>query len=136
MRLLLATIVLLTFSACVTIEDPPNVQAIRDLIAVGDLQEVEKLRVAHTPNYRALNDFFVATMVGDQPYLLELRTRCRALRRSAISPSMIDIRRDATYIRPNWDTIRGCEIKSIYEISEPQLIEILEYHGLKKGSVS
>lgn len=136
MRFLLATIVLLTFSACVTIEDPPNVQAIRDLIAVGDLQEVEKLRVAHTPNYRALNDFFVATMVGAQPYLLELRTRCRALRRSAISPSMIDIRRDATYIRPNWDTIRGCEIKSIYEISEPQLIEILEYHGLKKGSVS
>lgn len=136
MRHLLLSLVLLTLGACITVEDPPGVQAMRDLIAVGSLQEIEKLRVAHTPNYRVINDYFVATMVGDQPYLLELRTRCRALRRSTMSPSMIDIRRDATYIRPSWDTIRGCEIKSIYELSEPQLIEILELHGLKKGSVS
>ena len=135
MRRLLIPIAALALSGCVTVEDPPNVQVIRDLIAVGSLEEVEKLRVAHTPNYRALNDFFVAVMVGDQPYLVELRTRCRALRRSTMTPSMIDIRRDATYIRPSWDTIRGCEIKTIYEISEALLIEVLEIHGLKKGSV-
>lgn len=136
MRLVLLSIAVLALSACVTVEDPPGVQAVRDLIEIGRLQEIQKLRVAHTPNYRAINDFFVATMVGDQAYLLELRTRCRALRRSAMTPSMIDIRRDATYIRPSWDTVRGCEIKAIYEISEPLLIEVLELHGLKKGAVS
>lgn len=136
MRLLLSCVVVIALGACATVEDPPGVQAVRDLIEIGRLQEIQKLRVAHTPNYRAINDFFVATMVGEQAYLLELRTRCRALRRSTMSPSMIDIRRDATYIRPNWDTIRGCEIKGIYEISEPLLIEVLELHGLKKGAVS
>lgn len=126
----------IALGACVTVEDPPNVQAIRDLIAVGELQQVEKLRVAHTPNYRPLNDFFVAVMVGEQPYLLEMRSRCRALRRSITTSAEVDYRRDATYIRPNWDTIRGCEIANIYQISEENLIEVLKMHGLKRGAVS
>ncbi len=136
MRTIVWVFALLGLGACVTLDDPPNVQVIRDLISVGELQEVEKLRVAHTPNYRPLNDFFVAVMVGEQPYLLELRTRCRALRRSISTSAELDYRRDATYIRPNWDTIRGCEIANIYQISEENLIEVLKMHGLKRGSVS
>lgn len=136
MRVFVVLVVVIGLGACVTVEDPPDVQAIRDLIAVGELQEVEKLRVAHTPNYRALNDFFVAVMVGEQPYLLEMRSRCRALRRSIMTSGDVDYRRDATYIRPNWDTVRGCEIANIYQISEENLIEILKMHGLKRGAVS
>lgn len=136
MRAIAVLAAVIALGACVTVEDPPDVQAIRDLITVGELQEVEKLRVAHTPNYRPLNDFFVAVMVGEQPYLLELRTRCRALRRSISTSAEVDYRRDATYIRPNWDTIRGCEIANIYQISEENLIEVLKMHGLKRGSVS
>lgn len=43
---------------------------------------------------------------------------------------MIYYRRDPTYIWASWDTICGCPIDKIYELTEDQLVEV---HRLDAG---
>lgn len=101
----------------------PNVEAVRDFIAVSGFERTDQMRVDRRFNYDYVNDYFVSVSEGSRFYLIEFKTRCMNLRRQISSPSMIDHRRDASYIRASWDTIRGCPIEKIYSISQAQLEE-------------
>lgn len=101
----------------------PNVEAIRDFIAVSGFERTDEMRVGRRFNYSYVNDYFVSASEGNRFYLIEFRTRCMNLRRQISSPAMVDHRRDASHIRASWDTIRGCPIEKIFEISEAELAE-------------
>lgn len=101
----------------------PNVQAVHDFIAVSGFERTDQMRVDRRFNFSYVNDYFVSVSEGSRFYLIEFRTRCMNLRQQISSPSMVDHRRDASYIRASWDTIRGCPIDKIYAISQAELEE-------------
>lgn len=123
-------LVAILLTGCVSTQVSPEVEAVRDLISVSELNEIDNFRSADRLNYQYVNDYYVAVTQGSRHYLLEFRSRCFNLRRNQYSPSMIDYRRDPTYIWASWDTIRGCPIDKIYQLTEDQLAEV---RGLDAG---
>ena len=57
-------------------------------------------------------------------YLVEFQRDCRALRNTEITPDMVDVRQNRNVLRAKFDTIRGCRIARIYEISKAQSNEL------------
>ncbi len=119
-------LVVALLAGCTTGEVRPEVAAVRDLIALEQPPQVDQIRLLNQLYYQYVNDHYVSVTQGSRLYLVEFSTRCRALRRSDYTPSMVDTRRDANYINAKWDTIRGCPIGRIYALSAAQLAEIRE----------
>ncbi len=111
---------LLGLAACATPEDLQEVEAVRDFISAGELKEVDEIRLYSQLNYTYLNDHFVLVPARRKDYLVEFRSRCRALTRQEFTPSMVDVRYDANTIRARSDSIRGCFISRIYELTGEQ----------------
>jgi hypothetical protein len=61
---------------------------------------------------------------GRDNYLIEFRGPCDALRRRNWTSDMIDIRVSARVLHADHDTLRGCAIDRIFELSEAQLKEL------------
>lgn len=124
-------VVVLMLAGCSTSEVRPEVAAVRDLIALEQPPQVDQIRLLNQLYYQYLNDYYVTVTQGRRLYLVEFSARCRALRRSEYTPSMVDTRRHAKQINAKWDTIRGCPIDRIFTLSAAQLEEIRE---LNEGS--
>jgi hypothetical protein len=98
--------------------------AIRDLIAVAGLYEVRGFRVKDQLHYDYVNDWYVTVSERRQDYLVGFRSPCRALKNRSHSSYTVDYRFDAHSFRAKHDTIRGCRVDKIYEVSDVQLLEI------------
>ncbi len=95
-------------------EDSQNT-AIRDLIEVNELDEVDKVRFFRQLEGYEINQHYVILTERKNKYLLEYYQRCTHDLYGRVQP---DVRKDANAIRPGIDTFRGCRIKSIYAIDE------------------
>ena len=110
-------------AGCVTPAIPQEVRAVNDFVALTELQTVENIRLYRQLHYTYVNDFFITVAAGEPYYLVEFRSRCRALTARAFTASVVDYRYDPNYLRVQ-DTVRGCTISRIYEATPEQLVEI------------
>ena len=111
------------FAGCAgTPEIPPETQAIRDYIEVGELQEVDSIRTRPSDSWAAATSYFVLYESHDGPVLLEFSHLCREMHdRSMVTP---DRRYDHNIMRSRVDTLRGCRISKMYPLTEAQALEI------------
>lgn len=117
MRSILFFLVLLLVGACgghsTKVENQNT--AIRDLIEVNELEEVDVVRFVRQLDGYVVNDYYVILSERKKRYLLEYATRCTTDFYGRVEP---DFRNDPKAIRPRIDTFRGCRIKAIYAIDE------------------
>jgi hypothetical protein len=105
-------------------------QAILDLIAVRQLTEVDKIRSQNEDSWKDIERHYLIYEARRQAYLVEFSRACYELEDRNI---VADIRREAHIIRARYDTIRGCRIGRIFELTEAEVIE-LENIGESPGS--
>lgn len=124
----LSTLIMIVASlyACTPTQPRPESQAVRDYIAVAELEEVDRIRttMAGQADYKLINDEFIVFETRDDNFLIEFRRRCHELLDDTRIPP--DIRRDSNIIRSRFDTIRGCRIDRIYAIDEAQAEELVQ----------
>jgi len=115
----------LSIAACSsTSQMPQEIEAVRDYIAATELEEVTEFRLREQLHYTYVNDRYVSIDTRRGDYLVEFLRNCWELRENQVTPEMVDIRRDNNYLRARFDTIRGCRISTIYEITEDQRKEL------------
>ena len=107
-----------------TTQMPQEIEAVRDYIAAAELEEVTEIRLREQLHYTYVNDRYVSIDTRRGDYLVEFLRNCWELRENQITAEMVDIRRDNNYLRARFDTIRGCRISTIYEITEGQREEL------------
>ena len=117
--------VLLLLAGCSAMSVPEETRAVRDFVAVADLERTISIRLYRPLRYGYVNDYFVIVEVGDRHYLVEFNMRCRNLRAKTYTASMVDQRYDPSYIHEK-DTIRGCPIGKIYKATAEQALEAKE----------
>lgn len=117
MRIILLLFVLTLMAGCAGSSERLKTQntAIRDLIEVNELEEVDVVRFARQLDGYTVNDYYVILSERKKRYLLEYRQRCTTDFYGRVEP---DYRTDPKAIRPRIDTYRGCRIKAIYKIDE------------------
>ena len=126
MKYFTIVIMLLLLAACSVNEEKREQQniAIRDLIEVNELEEIDTLRFYKQLGSHEINEYFVIASERKKYWLIEYTRRCyRDPITDRVEP---DIRYDANSIRARFDTFRGCRIKAIYEIDEALRGELIE----------
>jgi len=105
--------------------------AVDDFVAISELEEVELIRTIDRFEYDQLTDSYVIVTTRKKYYLVQFFGRCRELTTwdADVQP---DFRYDAKALHAGVDTIRGCRIKTMYEIDEVQAQE-LEQIGVAPG---
>ena len=125
MNKLLIVPALLIIAACSsTTQRPQEIEAVRDYVVAAELEEVTEIRLREQMRYTYVNDRYVtiATQRGD--YLVEFLRDCWELRRHDFTPEMVDVRDNQNVLRARFDTIRGCRIAKMYEITAAQRAEL------------
>ena len=107
-----------------TTQTPREIEAVRDFVVAAELEEVTEIRLSRQMTYTHLNVRFVTIPTRRGDYLVEFHRDCRELNRVDITPEMVDIRHNQHVLSAKFDTIRGCRIDRIYEISEAQSEEL------------
>ena len=107
-----------------TSTQPQEIEAVRDFIAATELEEVNEIRLTKTLSYTYVNDRYVTVPTRRGDYLVELRRDCFELRRTNFTPEMVDVRNNQNVLSARFDTIRGCHIDTIYEITASQREEL------------
>ena len=118
---LVASLALL--AACAgTPEIPSDVQAVRDYVDVGELEQTDRIRTHGSDEWSPLTDYYALYKSRDGGYLLEFNRTCRELTdNTRITP---DRRYDHNVMRRGIDTLRGCRIDRMYPLTEAQALEI------------
>ena len=128
MKSLFAICAPLFLIACASSSSPSPegryVESVRDFIEVSQLTEVDLIRHQEQTKYLYVNQYFVVMPAGRDHYLIEFRKPCEAMTRRVWTGDMIDIRVSARVLHADHDTLRGCNIDKIYELSEAQLHEL------------
>ena len=118
------TILLLLLGGCATQEpEPDEGGAVDDFIAINEPKEVDAARTTNKFSYGYITDRYVIITTRKKHYLAQLFGRCPELT-SPDGDVTPDIRYEAKTIRAGVDTIRGCRIKTLYEIDEAQALEL------------
>ena len=121
-------------SACATQDGRPvdaEEQAIRDFIAVRNLEELERMRSDAGDGWDRIAGKFIIFRSRRNQYLVEFTRRCKEL--EDYSRIIADQRRDGGYIYARFETLRGCRIAKIYALTEAEEAE-LEQLGETPGS--
>lgn len=105
-----------------------DTQTIRDYVEVGELEEVQHIRVYRNDAWAPLSDNYVIYTARTTDYLIEFSRRCRELQDNSMIVG--DRRYDHNRLRVNEDTLRGCRIGKIYPLTEGQAKEL---RSLGKG---
>jgi hypothetical protein len=113
---------LLAVACSSTPETAVDTQTVRDYVEVGELEDVQYIRVYAHDSWSRLTDFFVIYEARNDNYLIEFRRRCRELQDNTTIVG--DRRYDHNRLRVNEDTLRGCRIGKIYPLTEGQAIEL------------
>ena len=111
------------FAACAgTPEIPPDTQAIRDYIEVGELPQTDQMRTGGRDEWSAQTKHFAIYRGREGPVLLEFRQTCREMFDNTTITA--DRRYDQYIMRTGVDTLRGCRIDKMYPLTEAQVQEI------------
>jgi len=118
---LLASLALV--AACAgTPETPPDTEAVRDYVEVGELAQVDQVRTHGNDGWRPVTRYFVVYEARDGQFLLEFTRACHEIYdNTSITP---DRRYDRNVMRRRIDTLRGCRIDKMYPLTEAQVLEI------------
>lgn len=118
---LIASLALL--AACAgTPEIPSEVQAVRDYVEVGELEQTDRIRTHGSDEWSPLTDYYVMYKGRDGWYLLEFTRICRELTDNTRITA--DRRYDHNVMRRGIDTLRGCRIDRMYPLTEAQRQEL------------
>lgn len=134
MKIVMCVAVAVLLSACAAQDAEQRqeeYQAVRDFIAVRDLEELKKMRTALRDSWTSIDDRFIVYRGRRNQYLVEFARRCHEL--SDGSRIVPDERRERNAVRARTETIRGCRIKTIYALTEAEAEE-LESLGKAPGS--
>lgn len=105
--------------------------AIRDFVEVRELAEVDAIATGSSDSWNELSLDFILYEGRRETYLVEFVRPCYELRdNTRITP---DKRWDSNKIRAKFDTLRGCRLKSVYQLTEAEIAE-LESIGESPGS--
>lgn len=132
--MIMATVLL---SACATQEAAEDqstqdvAQAVRDFIAVRELEEVDRLSTSHADRWEQLGLNFLLYKGRRETHLVEFNRRCWEL--DDDSRIVADERRGGSHIYARFDTIRGCRIAKLFALTEHEIAE-LENIGEAVGS--
>lgn len=119
--------VLLGLSACnLNPFQPEENEAVLDFIYANELNEVDQIRFFQQYTYTYVNDQYVTIPTSSGDYLVEFTRTCPELRQTRFTPEMVDHRGDNRTLRARFDTIRGCRIGTIYEVTQAQAAELAE----------
>ena len=137
-RQMLLMVVLISISACAATDgtrkptkEAMQNQAIRDLIEVRGLEELEKIRTTERDGWKTLSESFVIYKTRRDRYLLEFARPCYEIRDNReITP---DYRSHTRFMQAKFDTLRGCRIGHIYALT-PAEAEEIENIGETPGS--
>jgi hypothetical protein len=110
-------------AACAgTPETPPDVQAVRDYVEVGELGQVDQIRTHGNDAWTPLARYFALYKGHDGQFLLEFTRVCREMYDNTSITA--DRRYDRNVMRRGVDTLRGCRIDKMYPLTEAQVLEI------------
>ena len=101
-----------------------EIEAVRDFVAAAQLEEVSEIRLRQQMSYTFLNIRFVTIPTRRGDYLVEFQRDCRALTNVEITPDMVDVRANRNVLHAKFDTIRGCRISRIFELTDAQSAEL------------
>ena len=105
-----------------TPEVPPDTQALRDYVEVGELEQTDRIRTHGSDDWAPLTLHFAMYSARDGHFLLEFSRLCREMYdRTSVKP---DRRYDHNVMRRGIDTLRGCRIDRMYPLTEAQAQEI------------
>ena len=96
--------------------------AVDDYIIVAELEEIDAIRTRDQLHYKIVTENYIIVSDRKNSYLLAFKRRCRELRDIEVTP---DIRRERNTLRARFDTYRGCQIRSLYELNRGQADELL-----------
>lgn len=131
MSRLLTLFAVALLSACASQAPKDQSDAVEDFVEINDLEEVKVARTLDQFDYDYLSERYVVVETRRKYYLVEFHGRCRELTNDDMDIQP-DFRYDAKAIRAGEDTIRGCRIKTMYEIDKVQAME-LKHIGLAPG---
>lgn len=121
------TAMLMLLAGCASqpqgVPDIDESDAVDDFVAINELERTDVARTTNSFDYGYLTDRYVVVTTRRSYYLVQLFGRCPELT-DVTANVQPDIRYEARAIRAGVDTIRGCRIKSIYEIDESQALEL------------
>lgn len=126
-------IALILISGCASQEDTltyDTEQAVRDFIAVRQLETADKVRTNNDDQWQDIDQNFVLYLKRREAYLFEFARRCHELNEFPVVP---DRRDSSNTIRARFDTLRGCRIVSIYPLTEDEVAELRDI-GESPGS--
>ena len=91
-------------------------------VEIGELKEAGSVRTQSRDKWAPVTEHFAVYEARDGHYLFEFDRACREMfDNSRITP---DRRYDHSVMRRGVDTLRGCRIDKIYELTEGQAQEI------------
>ena len=90
----------------------------------NELSEVKEIRLQRDFRYTYVNDRYVIIRARRGDYLAEFNRDCFELRRNTFEPGMVDVRDNMNVLRARYDTIRGCQIGTLYEVNKAQAAEL------------
>jgi hypothetical protein len=115
---------LATLTACATQEDATTQdieQAVRDFIAVRELVEAREIRTSNNDHWEEIDQNFIIYEARRDVFLIEFMRRCHELNEY---PVVADERKSGNVLRSRFDTLRGCNIASIYPLTEGEVAEL------------
>ena len=121
-KLILAISPALLAACAGTPETPPDTQAIRDYVEVGELQQTDRIRTLGKDEWWPLTKRFAIYNGRDGAFLLEFGHTCREMFDNTTVTA--DRRYDRNIMRTGIDTLRGCRIDKMYPLTEAQVQEI------------
>ena len=105
-----------------TPEIPPDTQAVRDYVEVGEIQQTDRIRTHGSDQWKPLTLHFALYSARDGHFLLEFSRLCREMYdNTSIKP---DRRYDHNVMRRGIDTLRGCRIDRMFPLTEAQAQEV------------
>ena len=116
--------ILVMLTACAAQEEATTQdteQAVRDFIAVRQLQEAKEMRVSNNDHWDEIDENFLIYTTRHEVFLLEFTRRCYELNQY---PVVADERKSGNVVRARFDTLRGCHIAKLFPLTEGELAEL------------
>ncbi len=124
MRRSICALLALSLAACATQDEPSEMDAVNDFIAVSELESVDAVRSMHPYHYSVLTDRHIILKTRRESYLVQFRRRCRELNNTLSTTITPDVRHERNVLRARFDTIRGCVIDQIFAIDDAHAQEL------------
>ena len=114
-------------AGCAGAPEAPSVieknDAIDDYIQVAELKEIDAIRSFDQLSHKVVTEKYIIISDRRNNYLAAFARSCKELNKHEITP---DIRHESNTLRARFDTIRGCQIRSLYEIGAGQAQELMK----------